>query len=110
MTLYRRFAELRQGLHPLLVEWAASTAATGVPMMRPLWFDDPDDAAAWEAPFEYRKRLREIALLEGQLPHPKGGDNEAEGMRRRFGFLGGAPATWSTRCGWIHTPPFAIAE
>jgi alpha-glucosidase (family GH31 glycosyl hydrolase) len=54
LRLYRRFAELRQRLHPLLVEWAASTAATGVPMMRPLWFDDPDDPAAWEVPFAYR--------------------------------------------------------
>jgi 1,3-alpha-isomaltosidase len=54
LRLYRRFAELRQRLHPLLVEWAASTAATGGPMMRPLWFDDPGDRAAWEVPLEYR--------------------------------------------------------
>jgi hypothetical protein len=38
-----------------------------------------------QAPLAYRQSLREIALMEGQLPHPKGGDHEAEGMRRRFG-------------------------
>jgi alpha-glucosidase (family GH31 glycosyl hydrolase) len=28
--------------------------ATGVPMMRPLWFDDPTDTSCWDAPFQYR--------------------------------------------------------
>src|SRR5262249_45979565 len=41
--------------------------------------------ARGKAPLAYRNRLREITFLEGQLPHPKGSDNEAEGMRSRFG-------------------------
>jgi alpha-glucosidase (family GH31 glycosyl hydrolase) len=54
IEVYRRFAELRERLHPLLVAWAAQTVASGVPLMRPLWFDDPADAASWSAPYQYR--------------------------------------------------------
>jgi alpha-glucosidase (family GH31 glycosyl hydrolase) len=54
LSVYRRLAELRERLQPLLIDWAERTAATGVPMMRPLWFDDPGDRGSWAAQFEYR--------------------------------------------------------
>jgi hypothetical protein len=40
--------------------------------------------AQGKAPFEYRHSLREIALTEGQLTHPKGGYSKVEGTRSRF--------------------------
>jgi 1,3-alpha-isomaltosidase len=54
IAIYRRFANLRERLHPLLTDWAEATVVTGVPMMRPLWFDDPNDPTSWAAPFQYR--------------------------------------------------------
>jgi 1,3-alpha-isomaltosidase len=54
LTVYRHFAELRERLHSMLVGWAERAVATGVPMMRPLWFDDPTDTSCWDAPFQYR--------------------------------------------------------
>jgi 1,3-alpha-isomaltosidase len=54
ITLYRRFATLRERLHPLLARWAEESVTTGVPMMRPLWFDDPTDASSWAAHYQYR--------------------------------------------------------
>src|SRR5205809_4896227 len=37
-----------------------------------------------KAPLEYRNGLRESALTEGQLTHPKGGYSKVEGPRTRF--------------------------
>jgi 1,3-alpha-isomaltosidase len=54
ITVYRRFAELRERLRPHLVDWAKETSATGVPMMRPLWFDEPEDPGSWEVEYQYR--------------------------------------------------------
>ncbi|MDF2733076.1 MAG: putative glycosidase [Desertimonas sp.] len=54
IDLYRRFAVLRDRLSPWLIRWAEDTVTTGVPMMRPLWFDDPGDPSTWEAPYHYR--------------------------------------------------------
>jgi alpha-glucosidase (family GH31 glycosyl hydrolase) len=54
LTIYRRFAELRERLQPWLVRWAEQSVATAVPLMRPLWFDDATDPGSWEAPYQYR--------------------------------------------------------
>ena len=40
--VFREFAELRERLVPYLVDQAAVTIATARPLMRPLYFDDPD--------------------------------------------------------------------
>ena len=48
-------------------------------------------------------RRRPAASSAAELSTPR------ERIRRLFGFTGTWPATWSTRCGWIHSPPFAIA-
>lgn len=53
LTVYRRFAHLRERLRPYLVEQARRCVEYGWPMMRPLCFDHPDDARVWEHPFQY---------------------------------------------------------
>lgn len=53
LTLYRRFAHLRERLQPYLVAQAARTVEIGWPMMRPLCFDHPSDAEVWNHPFQY---------------------------------------------------------
>ncbi|HEX9610213.1 MAG TPA: TIM-barrel domain-containing protein [Candidatus Limnocylindria bacterium] len=52
--VYRKFARLRERLVPYLVREARHAARTGLPLMRPLAFDDPSDATAWEHPLQYR--------------------------------------------------------
>jgi hypothetical protein len=37
-----------------------------------------------QAPLEDRQSLREITLMESQLPHPKGRHSKVEGLRCRF--------------------------
>lgn len=53
IEIYRRYAHLRERLLPYLAAEADHTIATGVPMMRPVWFDHPDDDRAWETPYQY---------------------------------------------------------
>jgi 1,3-alpha-isomaltosidase len=50
---FRRYAQLRERLVPYLAAAAKETIATARPLMRPLFFDYPDDNNAWEAPREY---------------------------------------------------------
>ena len=45
---------LRYRLMPYLYSIAVDSARTGVPMMRALLVDSPDDPAAWQADLEYR--------------------------------------------------------
>jgi 1,3-alpha-isomaltosidase len=54
ITLYRRFAALRDRLVPYLSREARSAAETAVPLMRPLAFDEPSDNASWAASLQYR--------------------------------------------------------
>lgn len=53
ITLYRRFAHLRERLRPFLVDLAERCVAERVPMMRPMCFDHPDDSAVWQRPLQY---------------------------------------------------------
>ncbi len=54
LTLYRRFAVLRERLQRYLVEQADVSVAERVPLMRPLCFGFPHDAAVWSHPLEYQ--------------------------------------------------------
>ncbi len=44
---------LRERIKPYVLEQMAVAANEGIPPMRPLWFDFPDDAEAWEIDDEY---------------------------------------------------------
>jgi len=44
---------LRERIKPYLLEQMASAAKNGTPPMRPLWFDFPDDDAAWGVEDQY---------------------------------------------------------
>jgi alpha-glucosidase (family GH31 glycosyl hydrolase) len=54
IDLYRRFAVLRERLIPYLVAAAERTVASGMPLMRALCFDHPDDPTIWDAPTQYQ--------------------------------------------------------
>jgi alpha-glucosidase (family GH31 glycosyl hydrolase) len=53
VDVFRRYAHLRERLVPYLAEQARRTIATDRPLMRALFFDWPDAAAAWAWPHEY---------------------------------------------------------
>ena len=53
LTLYRRFAVLRERLLPYLLEQADRSVATGLPMMRALCLDFPRDVSVWDHPYQY---------------------------------------------------------
>jgi len=53
LSIYRRFAELREALVPYLTEQAALSVKTSRPLMRALLFDVPDDPTIWTWPYEY---------------------------------------------------------
>jgi alpha-glucosidase (family GH31 glycosyl hydrolase) len=53
LPIYRRFAVLREALLPYLTEQAALSVTTSKPLMRALFFDEPDDAEIWKWPYEY---------------------------------------------------------
>jgi alpha-D-xyloside xylohydrolase len=38
---------LREQIRPYILEQMAAVPDHGLPVMRPLWFDFPDDATAW---------------------------------------------------------------
>ncbi|GAB3820801.1 hypothetical protein GCM10028820_27640 [Tessaracoccus terricola] len=44
----RNLVHLRERLVPYLAEQAAATIATSAPLMRPLWFEHPEDPRVWE--------------------------------------------------------------
>ena len=50
---YRRFARLREGLVGYLEAEGGRSVASGVPLMRALCFDWPDDPEVWRHPFQY---------------------------------------------------------
>ncbi len=49
----RALVELRERLVPYLVESTRQTIASSIPLMRPLYFDHPHDAAVWEHPVQW---------------------------------------------------------
>lgn len=53
LPLVRRFVHLREALVPYLERSARATVQTDVPLMRPLFFDWPDDSRVWDAPIEW---------------------------------------------------------
>ncbi|MBA3875853.1 MAG: glycoside hydrolase family 31 [Anaerolinea sp.] len=53
IPVFRRFAQLREGLVPYLVEQARRSVETGRPLMRALVFDWPNDPTIWDHPIEY---------------------------------------------------------
>ena len=50
---FRYFANLRMRLIPYLQECAEASSRTGAPVMRPLWYQYPDDSMAWSAEDQY---------------------------------------------------------
>jgi len=53
LTVYLRFAELRERLVPYLVEQAARAVDRAQPLMRALFFEWPDAPAVWDYPYQY---------------------------------------------------------
>ena len=53
VPLFRRFVTLRERLVPYLVAQAARAVRTDRPLMRPLFFDYPDDPRVWEHPRQW---------------------------------------------------------
>ena len=53
VPMFREFAWLRERLVDYLAASAATTVATDVPLMRPLFFDHPSSAEVWEHPQQW---------------------------------------------------------
>ena len=53
LPVFRRFAQLRERLIPYLAAEARKTIETSAPLMRPLYFDHPDDERVWEFPVQW---------------------------------------------------------
>jgi alpha-glucosidase (family GH31 glycosyl hydrolase) len=53
LPVFRRFSALRERLVPYLTAAAATAVATDRPLMRPLYFEWPSDAAVWSAPVSW---------------------------------------------------------
>lgn len=54
VEVFRRFARLREDLVPYLVAQAERSLSTGRPLMRPLFFDHPEDERVWEWPMQWQ--------------------------------------------------------
>lgn len=53
LPVFRKFAKLRERLIPYLAAQARVTVDTGAPLMRPLFFDHPDDDEVWSRPQQW---------------------------------------------------------
>ena len=53
LPVFRRFAELPQRLVPYLAAEASRAITTREPLMRPLFFDTPDEPAVWQHPLQW---------------------------------------------------------
>jgi alpha-glucosidase (family GH31 glycosyl hydrolase) len=53
IPIFRQFTKMRERLVPHLVEWARRSIATSEPLMRPLYFDYPEDSVVWEHPLQW---------------------------------------------------------
>lgn len=51
---YREFAQLRRRLVPYLAQQVRGSVRTGRPLMRPLFFDYPNDEQLWSHPLQYQ--------------------------------------------------------
>lgn len=52
-AIARRYIEIRERIRPYLRDVMAEAARTGVPAMRPLFLEFPDDPSAWETPDQF---------------------------------------------------------
>lgn len=53
IPVFKRFTDLRERLVPYLAAEAARAIAVREPLMRPLFFDAPDEAGVWEHPLQW---------------------------------------------------------
>ena len=53
LPTFRRFAKLRERLVPYLTSGARQFIETGAPLMRPLYFDTPNDEEVWRHPLQW---------------------------------------------------------
>jgi len=53
LPVFRRFAQLRERLVPYLAAAASSSIVSSSPLMRPLYFDHPNDPAVWAHPLQW---------------------------------------------------------
>ncbi len=53
IRIFRRFAQLHSDLFPYIWRYAQKAVSEGIPLMRPLFWDFPEDPQAWEKEFEY---------------------------------------------------------
>jgi alpha-glucosidase (family GH31 glycosyl hydrolase) len=53
VTLFRHFVQLRKRLRPYLIDAGRAAVTERVPLMRALFFDHPDEEAAWDFPYQY---------------------------------------------------------
>jgi alpha-D-xyloside xylohydrolase len=51
--IFRRYTQLHTYLFPYIKHYADEAAKTGVPIMRPMFLEFPDDAKTYEAEFQY---------------------------------------------------------
>jgi alpha-D-xyloside xylohydrolase len=68
LALFRRYARLRSRLIPYLQSHGVAAAASGVPLMRPMVLEFPDDPAAWPFDLQYclgRELLVSPVVREG---------------------------------------------
>lgn len=54
VEIFRRFARLREELVPYLMEQVQRSVRTGKPLMRPLFFDHPNDQRVWDWPQQWQ--------------------------------------------------------
>ena len=67
LPTFRRFARVRERLVPYLANQARFAVARGLPLMRALCFEWPDDPHIWDVPYEY---LLGDALLVAPVVEP----------------------------------------
>jgi len=67
----RRFVRARESLVPYLAEQASTAVSRSRPMMRPLYFDQPDDERVWSYPLQW---LVGDDLLVTPVVEPGAGD------------------------------------
>jgi len=53
LPVFRRFAKLRERLVPYLAAEAHKSVRSAAPLMRPLYFDFPDDKELWKHPLQW---------------------------------------------------------
>lgn len=54
IDVFRQFVELRRRLTPYLAQQVRRSIDSGRPLMRPLFFDHPDDESTWMVPLQYQ--------------------------------------------------------